>query len=197
MTRWEKVPLWGAVSLIWLGALVLIAGFIDHILALLTGTHPLGLMPVNACDLSHFCTNGESSVPMSWVSAASRYWTVTSETLTVLTLLSALILGTGIIRSISHGRGFAAQTVRRMGIVASILVAGGILSYISKGFADDAISRDSIAFQEAAYPDGFGIALGGIPTLPAALIFAGILAFALWAAFRQGTRMQEELDHVI
>lgn len=195
MTRWEKIPLWCALAIIWLGTCLLAAGLLDTIIALTAGSH-IGGTPANACDLPNFCMNGESSVPMAWVSSATIAWTVADDAVTVLTLLAALILGTDVIRRISRAQAFAGATLARMGTVAGLLLAGGVLTYVLNKASYAHIVQDTDAFQGATYADGVTIAAGpGL--LPLALVFAGILSLAFWAAFRQGARMREELDYVV
>ncbi|MCM3907669.1 DUF2975 domain-containing protein [Trueperella bernardiae] len=195
MTRWEKILLWGAVAIIWLGTCLLGAGLLDTLVALTVGSH-LGGAPASACDLPYFCMNGESSVPMSWVSSATIGWTVAYDAVVLLTLATALVLGTGVIRRISKAQAFARATLSRMGLVAGLLVAGGVIAYVLGEASSTRISEDSSAFQLATSGDGATIAAGP-DTLGLALVFAGILALAFWAAFRQGARMQEELDYVV
>lgn len=195
MTRWEKIPLWCALAIIWLGTCLLAAGLLDTIIALTAGSH-IGGTPTNACDLPNFCMNGESSVPMAWVSSATIAWTVADDAVTLLTLLGALILGTDVIRRISRAQAFAGATLARMGTVAGLLLAGGVLTYVLNKTSYAHIVQDTDAFQGATYTDGVTIAAGpGL--LPLALVFAGILSLAFWAAFRQGARMREELDYVV
>ncbi|MEW6912927.1 hypothetical protein V3M44_05665 [Trueperella pyogenes] len=196
MTRWEKIPLWAAVSIIWLGTSFFLLGFLDHLFALATGTHPLGAIPVSACDLSHFCMNGESAVSITWVSPKTIYWTIAYDAAVILTLATALIVGTGVIRRISCGQPFHTATLRRMSTVAGTLMGGGALTFVLNNVAFGHVTRDTTVFQEATYPDGITITAEP-DMLPGAIVFAGILALAFWAAFRQGTRMQEELDYVV
>ena len=103
-------------------------------------------------------------------------------------VIAALILGTAVIRHISRGHAFEKRTVRLMGITGLVLVIGGVISGFVSDAATSSVQADSVAFQEAVHP-GFGsIVVGEKPMLPLLLFFAGILALALWAAFRQGAR---------
>ncbi|MDI9587839.1 MAG: DUF2975 domain-containing protein [Acidobacteriota bacterium] len=197
MSRLEKVPFWFAVGLVWLFSLVVILGQLQIVIELASGKRLFSGVPISACDLPNFCLNGESEVPFSYVSSASRSLVISEAALVTVVGIAALILGTAVIRHISRGHAFEKRTVRLMGITGLVLVIGGVISGFVSDAATSSVQADSVAFQEAVHP-GFGsIVVGEKPMLPLLLFFAGILALALWAAFRQGARMREELDYVI
>ncbi|MDO5048742.1 MAG: DUF2975 domain-containing protein [Actinomycetaceae bacterium] len=197
MSRLEKVPFWFAVGLVWLFSVLVVAGQLEVIFNLVTGKRLFGGAPISACDIPHFCMNGESEVPLSYVSTSTIQLHIAQAAATVLVVLIALVVGTSVIRLIAKGRAFAPVTLRRMGFTGLVLIFGGIVLAVISDAATSATQADSIAFQEAVHPDFGAIAVGVKPMLSFAIVFAGVLALALWAAFRQGARMREELDYVI
>ncbi len=197
MSRLERIPFWFAVALVWLFSLLVVLGQLQTIFELASGKRLFGGAPISACDLPNFCMNGESEVPFEYVSSKSVTLTIFEAALVVIVVIVALIVGTRVIRRISQGRAFDGRTVRLMGVTGIVLGIGGIVSAFVSDAATASVQADSVAFQEDTHP-GFGsIAVGVKPMLPLALFFAGVLALALWAAFRQGARMREELDYVV
>ncbi|EPD30979.1 DUF2975 domain-containing protein [Gleimia europaea] len=197
MSRLEKVPFWFAAALVWVFSLLMIAGQTVTVVELLSGKRVFGGTPISACDLPNFCLQGESEVPLSYVSAASIQLAIAEAALIAVVIAAGLIIGTAVIREISRGRAFERQTVRLMGVTGIVLALGGVICGFVSDAARSCLQEDSIAFQEAVHPGSGSIVVGEKPVLAAALFFAGVIALALWAAFRQGARMREELDYVI
>ncbi|MDO5035156.1 MAG: DUF2975 domain-containing protein [Actinomycetaceae bacterium] len=197
MTRWEKVPFWFAVTVVWLLSILVALGQLETVYNFATGRRAFGGAPISACDVPNFCMNGESEVPLEYVSAGTIRWLIASAVGIVIVVVAALLVGTSVIRLIGKGRAFEKKTVRRMGITGLVLLLGGFVTALISDVATSSVEADSVAFQEAMHP-GFGtIAVGVKPMLSFALFCAGVLALALWAAFRQGARMREELDYVV
>lgn len=197
MSRLEKVPFWFAVVLVWLFSFLVLVGQLQTVVELSTGKHMLGGAPISACDVPNFCMNGESEVPLTYVSSSTIRLAISEAALVALVAAAALVIGTMVIRSISQGRAFDKKTVRLMGITGLVLAVGGFAAVVVADAAFSSVQDDSVAFQEAVHP-GYGSILVGVkPMFPMALLFAGILALALWAAFRQGAHMREELDYVV
>lgn len=197
MSRLEKVPFWFAVALVWVLSLLVIAGQMVTVIELASGKRVFGGAPISACDLPNFCLQGESEVPLSYVSTTSIQLAIAEAALVAVVIAAGLVIGTAVIRAISKGRAFERRTVRLMGVTGIVLVLGGIVCGFVSDAARSALQQDLIAFQEAVHPGSGTLVVGEKPLLAMALFFAGVLALALWAAFRQGARMREELDYVI
>lgn len=109
-------------------------------------------------------------------------------------LVVAALLVARLLRGLGGSRPFGAATPRLLGQVGLTLTAGGVLV----GLLDHlAVRRATTGVSDAAGVislDGFQVAT---PSWPWLMIVAGLVVFALMATFREGSRLQDEVDSVV
>jgi len=109
-------------------------------------------------------------------------------------LVVAALLVARLLRGLGGSRPFGAATPRLLGQVGLALSAGGLLV----GLLDHLAVRRAIAGVSDATGvislDGFQVAT---PSWPWLMIVTGVVVLALRATFREGSRLQDEVDSVV
>lgn len=120
----------------------------------------------------------------------------------IVTVLLAAVLLFGIVQRVATAAVFTPPVLRRWGILAGVLVVGGVLQGLADTFAIswiisstslDVSDRAKAAFLGGDY-QGLGI---NLPSWPVPVILIGIVAASLAIAFRAGADLERQTVGVI
>lgn len=197
--RW--IP-WASFALAALAGIGMTLGILGPAVNLIAQRRVFGWSdaPLTACDVPNFCGEPrwiENPPALDAVSRSTQLWNAAPGFVMTIVILAALALGAIVVRNISRGEPFTPSTVRSLGLASAILVGGGGIGYLVEEAAFSRSLDEASARLAAEMADTGTIIVGTTPMVPSLAVLLGILGLAVWAAFRRGAEMREELDSVI
>ncbi len=117
---------------------------------------------------------------------------------TLLIIALALLL-VRLLSDISRGMGFRAKAQRTLTAFSVVGIGGGLVQF-TVGIAAWQVGRERWDLPNPEFDGGYQAALINafpFPQWPLTLILIGIVAIALGAAFRTGSRFEKELERVV
>jgi hypothetical protein len=192
---------------VWLVAVLVVIGETVMLFSITTGlvlgNAIAGDLTVHASidtlpQVSQFLMDGDGG-DLTTVDLRIRLLCASPVLVDLVTVLLAAGLVTRIINRIGAGDSFAPDVPRRWRQLSAVLFAGGILQGVLNTLAVSIIQADPqavLAPRAAADVSVTAIGFGG-SGWPWMLLVLAVIAGALAVAFRQGSRLQEDIDGVI
>jgi hypothetical protein len=195
--RREQTITWITLVLVWLAGASMAAFKVLQAVPILWGRYVEGFRATAGSlpQIGSAEVDGEP-IPLSAISLETRLLSAATCVIFAIVVVLALLAFTQVLRSIGAGRAFEAEVPRAAARACITLLVGALAFGIADALAwtrgsQEVLDLGSVSHHEATTTVGYR------PAIQMIFVTLGLVAGTLALAFRQGSRIQKELDGVI